>query len=399
MKIKENSIYQRILFVSIFALVSGMFFTVAEVPAQIDLKIDPNLPIKLVVSQQDLTKYADKLEAKLKNKSVGYTFTVITNNNLIVSRAAGDARRFPDANPRKMTADDKFNIASVSKTITAAAVWKLMNEKRISLDTMIHLYLPSKWKLGARFNTITFGELLTHRSGIRCDKEVTFANLRECVAGGIVLADKNTQVYTNTNFALFRFIIPRLNGWDDSSTADNTVGNAIESGTYARLYAEYVQKNIFEPIGLFGIELKPIANNPALAYQFPTPIMAGDSFGDMTETSASRGWNMSSKQLAIFINGLLHTTKIMPRRLSAKMETAQLGLWKVDIDGKLVNQQHGGGYPGKDKDGKLWNAGEMNTIVMAFPNGISVAIFINSQLMPNINTGDAAREAMKEVWK
>ncbi len=398
MKIKENSIYQRILFVSLFALVLGMFFTVAEAQPPIDIKIDTN-KIKLVVSQQDLTKYADKLEAKLKNKSVGYTFTVITNNNLIVSRAAGDARRFPDKNPRKMTADDKFNIASVSKTITAAAVWKLMNEKRISLDTMIHPYLPSKWKLGPRFNTITFGELLTHRSGIRCEKEVTFTNLRECVAGGIVLTDKNTQKYENTNFALFRFIIPHLNGWDDSSTADNNIGNAIESGTYARLYAEYVQKNIFAPIGLTGIELKPIANNPALAYQFPSPIIAGTSFGDMTETSASQGWNMTSKQLAIFMNGLLNTTKIMPRRLSAKMETAQLGLWKVDIDGKLVNQQHGGGYPGKDKDGKLWNAGEMNTIVMAFPNGISVAIFINSQMVPGLNTADAAREAMKEVWK
>ncbi len=377
-----------------FALVSGMFFTVAEAPAQ----IDQNLPIKLVVSQQDITKYADKLEAKLKNKSVGYTFTVMSNNNLFVSRAAGDARRFPDSNPRKMSADDKFNIASISKTITAAAVWKLMNEKKISLDTMIHPYLPSKWKLGPRFNTITFGELLTHRSGIRCD-EVTYANLRKCVESGVVLADKNTQKYSNGNFSLFRFIIPRLNGWDDSSTADNNIGNAIESGTYARLYVEYVQKNIFEPIGLFGIELKPIANNPALAYQFPTPIIAGDNFGDMTETSGSRGWNMSSKQLAIFMNGLLNTTKIMSRRLSAKMETAQLGLWKVEIDGKLVNQQHGGGYPGKHPDGTLWNAGEMNTIVMAFPNGISVAIFINSQMVPGLNTADAAREAMKEVWK
>ena len=76
--------------------------------------------LQRAITQQFLANYADKLEARLKNRSVGYSFTIAGGRgNLMVSRAGGDARRAPDANARKMSADDKFNIASVSKTVTA----------------------------------------------------------------------------------------------------------------------------------------------------------------------------------------------------------------------------------------------------------------------------------------
>lgn len=377
-----------------FALVLGLFFTEAKAqPSFVDLKVDVN-NIKLAISQQYLAEYADKLEAKLKNKSVGYSFAVISNNNFIVTRAGGDARRAPDANPRKMSADDKFNVASVSKTITAAAVLKLLYQNRISVDKAVYPYLPSKWTLGANFKSITFRELLTHRAGIRCDKEVTFAGLRECVAGGVVLANKAEQKYNNSNFALFRLIIPRLTGFDDSKVAD-----ASASLEYANRYMWYVQRNIFGPLGLDGIELKPAAVNPALAYQYPAPVIGGDSFGDMTETSASRGWNISAKQLAIFMNGVLYTEKVMPNAVSERMKTEQLGLWKVATGDKVLNYEHGGYYPGKDGNGKVFNAGEMNTLITTFPNGMTVAIIVNSQFGPNLSTANAARDAMNEMKK
>lgn len=352
--------------------------------------------LQRAVSQQFLAQYADKLEARLKGKSAGYSFTIAGGNNFMVSRAGGDARRAPDANARKMTADDKFNIASVSKTITAAAVLKLLNEKRITVDTPVHSYLPPNWTLGSNFKTVTFRELLTHRAGIRCDKEVTYENLKACVAGGINLKDKATQQYDNSNFALFRFIIPRLNGYPKTPIK---VDESTLSSVYAKLYADYVRQNVFAPVGLNGIDLKPAATNPALAYQFPSPVEAGDSFGDMTETSASRGWNMSSKQLAVFLHNLLYTEKILPKTVSAQMKNEQLGLWKKDVAGDVVDYEHGGYYPGKDKKGNLFNKGEMNTLALNFSNGVSVAIIVNSQYGPGLSIAGAAREAMKEMLK
>lgn len=343
------------------------------------------------ITQQFLASYADKLEARLKNRSAGYSFTITGGSgNLMVSRAGGDARRAPDANARKMSPDDKFNIASVSKTITAAAVMKLLTEKGLSVDRPVHKYLPSSWTLGPNFDTVTFRELLTHRAGIRCDTEVTYDNLKACVSKGISPALKAEQKYNNSNYALFRFIIPRLNGYPVTPIK---IDESKLSAIYAKLYADYVRQNIFAPIGLSGIDLKPISTNPGLAYQFPSPVQGGESFGDMTETSASRGWNMSSKQLAIFLHNLLHTEKILPREISRRMRDEQLGLWKMPVVGTLVDYEHGGYYPGKQ------NKGEMNTMIASFSNGVNVAIIVNSQFGPGMSVATQVREAMKEALK
>lgn len=383
---------------SIFILITlafGLFLT--ETNAQLQAQQNQ---LRRVIDQKFLAEYADKLEAKLKGKSVGYAFAVASRDaQFLVGRASGDARRAPDANPRQMTADDKFNIASVSKTITAAAVLKLLHEKKISVDAPVHSYLHPQWTLGDNIKTITFRELLTHKSGIRCDKEVTYLNLKECMSNGVKLTDKATQKYKNMNFALFRIIIPNLNGFNGGNTADNSIGNQIAASSYAQLYEKYVREKVFAPIGLSGIELKPVATNPALAYQFPSPVIAGDSFGDMTETSASRGWNMSAKQLAVFLHNLLYTEKILPKAVSDQMKNDQLGLWKVNVVGALVDYEHGGYYPGKDDKGNVFNKGEMNTLAVAFSNGMSVAIIVNSQFGPGLSTANAARDAMKEMLK
>lgn len=356
------------------------------------VKIDPNFKM-IIVNQNFLSNYADKLNEKLKNKSVGYSFTVIGNGLVAVSRVGGDARRAPDANPRKMAWDDKFNIASVSKTITAAAVMKLLNEKKIGVDSPVYPYLPSGWTLGANVKGITFRELLTHRSGIRCDTEVTYTNLKNCVGAGVSLPLKKEQKYNNSNFALFRMIIPKLNGYKDPQTLNDTTASTV----FAGLYADYVNNHVFKPLGIIGIEQKAAANNPALAYQFPAPIIAGESFGDMTETGASRGWVLNARQLAMFMNGLIYTELVIPRTVAKQMKDEQLGLWQTNVGGKTVSYEHGGYYPGKNGTGGLYNNGEMNTLVINFPNGISVGVIVNSQFVSNMSIADAARATMNEM--
>lgn len=383
MKMQKNTL------ITAIGLIAGLF--IADAGARPELQIN-QVAVKKLADSAFLSIYADKLEAKLKGKVVGYQFTV-SINGVEASRAGGDARRAPDANPRKMTADDKLNIASVSKTITAAAVMKLLTANKIGVDAPVHPYLPPTWTLGANIKSITFRELLTHRAGIRCEKEVTYIFLKECIAGGIKVVDKNEQLYNNNNYALFRIIIPRLAGFKDRLLSTD----AERSKDYASFYATYVKENVFAPIGLRGIDLKPITTNPALAYQFPSPVITGESFGDMTETSASRGWNMSSRQLVTFINGLLYTENIVSSAASEKMKKEQLGLWQSVSGGKIVNYEHGGHYPGKNAQGQLWNNGEINSMIAAFPNGMSIAIIVNSQFGPGQSIADAARSALNEM--
>src|SRR5687768_4311178 len=63
-----------------------------------------------------LSKFADNLEERLNGQAVGYQFVVSYRDGQSIARAGGLSRRPPDG-MRKMTVDEKYNVASVSKTI------------------------------------------------------------------------------------------------------------------------------------------------------------------------------------------------------------------------------------------------------------------------------------------
>lgn len=381
---------KKLAFVTFAILViGGLSLTLAHAQP-IALKTPSQGNIQKLIDQQFVADFSKKLDAQLKNKSVGYAYFITSKNTIGIGGAGGDARRAPDPNPRKMSFDDKINIASVSKTITAAALLKLMNAQGISIDSPAFQHLPQDWTFGPNFKAITFKQLLTHRAGIRCETEVTYTNLKNCVAGGVKLSDKGIEKYNNSNFALFRIVIPILNGFKSAKLANNAIGDSIASGAYATQYMDYVRKNILAPAGISGIDCKPIPSNPALSYQFPSPVAAGDSFGDMTETNASRGWNLSAKQLSTFMFNLLQTEKVVPAAVSKLMKDNLLGLWKdtTTIPG-MTSYEHGGFYPGKQ------NKGELNSLIINFSNGVNVAVIVNSQFGPGQSIPGAVKLAMK----
>ena len=93
----------------------------------------------------------------------------------------GLARISKDAPQMNMSVDVKYTTASVSKSPTTAALLKLLDNTDLEnkglnidqkLDEKIFDYLPYNWKPGANVNTITFRELLKHRSGLRCDPDM-----------------------------------------------------------------------------------------------------------------------------------------------------------------------------------------------------------------------------------
>ena len=253
----------------------------ALAPRPVAAQLGQNLhPIEPAFNPLALAKFADTLEARIKGKCVGYEFVVSFRDGQRIARAGGDSRRQPDLPPRKMTVDEKFNVASVSKTVTAAAVLKLLHEKDVSVDSPVAPYLPPTWTLGKNIKTITFRELLTHHSGIRCTTEESYKLLEECVFDGIELADKKrSDLYNNNNFALFRMIIPRLNGFNGAIPFPDGTGAVGNVGlNYSKAYMSYVQAHVFAPAGLSGIQCKPDAT-PGLCYQYPEPVQAGDVIG------------------------------------------------------------------------------------------------------------------------
>jgi len=254
-------------------------------PAAPAWKLSP----KIKTAPFSLKEFADRIEAALKDKTVGYQFVVSFGTNQAVVRAGGFARRNPDGS-RAMTADDRYNVASVSKTVTAAAVMKLLAAQNRSVDAGMHSWLPPHFKLGPNVKTITIRELLTHRSGIRCSSHEGYQELKACLAKGINLSDKNQWSYNNNNFGLLRFVVARLNGYDGKLKTTGEARTFEENQDelrYGNLYMDYVRANIFAPAGLGALHCGPMSKSPALSYQHPEPKIAGDHFGDMSRTNAS----------------------------------------------------------------------------------------------------------------
>lgn len=346
-----------------------------------------------------ISKYAEKLDARLRGKAVGYTFYVIYKNGRPQGGAGGLARRAPDPNPRRMSVDEKFNIASVSKTITAAAVLKMLKDKGISIDRPVYTYLPSDWVMGNGFKTITFRELLTHRSGVRCPGDVSYAELKQCAAGGVLAKDKTHQ-YNNSNFGLFRIIIGMMVRGPLTGAPGMTPPDSRSSIYYSDQYLNYVRSYLFRPAGITGVDAKPSAVNPALTYQFPGPIRAGESFGDNTELSGSQGWNMSSKQLALFLDTLVNSEKILPAATVKQMMDDQLGWYRDWTTVKdIISYEHTGHYPGKDGSGNVFNGGELNSGMFTFSNGLVVAVIINSQFGPGLGVPQEVKAALIDALK
>lgn len=137
----------------------------------------------------------------------------------------------------KVNSHTAFDIASITKTFTSAAILKLMEEGRLNLDDAVVKYLPK-----FPYPDITVKMLLSHRSGLEdylkfideagWDKSINVTN-KDLLD---VMADNKSKVlihkpgtvydYSNTNYALLALIIEKVSG---SSYADYMVNTFFKS--------------------------------------------------------------------------------------------------------------------------------------------------------------------------
>ena len=105
----------------------------------------------------------EKLESILREKGTTAVCAAACVPGELLAAACAGTRGFEDSEAR---VDDLYNIGSVSKVYVAAAIMKLVQEGKVSLDGPVVKYLPD-WKLAdGRFRDITLRMLLNHSSGI-----------------------------------------------------------------------------------------------------------------------------------------------------------------------------------------------------------------------------------------
>jgi CubicO group peptidase (beta-lactamase class C family) len=179
--------------------------------------------------------------------------------------------------------------------MTAVAALKLLAAKNVSVTSSIAPYLPQSWQLGQGVSAITFQQLLTHTSCIRdtLKPDTSYVNLKATMAQNILPANK-VYKYQNANFALFRILIPYLNGFNDTGVQDLAAATD-------QLYLAYMN-SVYGPD--IPISCKP-GIKPALSYPYPAGATNGIDWGDWTDLCGGGGLQLSVHQMGVFMAHLM----------------------------------------------------------------------------------------------
>src|SRR5712671_2785321 len=197
-----------------------------------------------------LSRLASSIDTQLKGKVVGYVALIGTSK--VVS--SGLARTAADPPKLAMGPDVMVNVLSVGKMFTTIAVLKSLARHHLSTGSRIWPFLPPDWVKGPGVNTITFGELLTHRAGFRLDSGRVFETgdaAREQIRQGVQQIDKQVADYNNINFTIFRDMLPFMEGAPDP-------GPAARGAAANRFFITYVQRQVFDPVGVKDATCAPV---------------------------------------------------------------------------------------------------------------------------------------------
>ncbi len=336
----------------------------------------------------------DRFEQNIKkafagDKAAGYAYAINVDGQLKRSGKDGVARRAADnqnvaldQSPAK-----RMNIASVTKTITAAAVLKAIQDKKavghpnLTIHSKVDPFLPSAWVRGPGVKDLTFRELLSQYSGMNDNGGATEGPaLQQWIADGVT-REKSDFEYINGNIAIFRFILPYMlaneqtrAGWNKMSLSDNAGLNASVSSEFRR----HVRELIFEPMGIKDADFKQADPAPTLLYHTAHDAK-GVAVGDWLLKGGGGGWFLSAVDLARFLAHLRYNDKILNPTTRQIMYDNRLG-WRPPkeywtVEGKHGNYHaHGGALTynsGAEKVG-------MSSGIMDYGNGVQAALVINS---------------------
>jgi CubicO group peptidase (beta-lactamase class C family) len=349
-----------------------------------------------------ISDFSKRMQDALNGQTVGYALTVAYGGLLRDEVAAGLGRTASDPPQKEFKAADRMNVASVNKTVTAVAVLKSLGAKGLDVGTTkIKDYLPSDWTPGENVGDLTFKDLLTHATGFReadgsmpNGNNTGYEDLKKFIERDLKTADRQTDLtcstsankspcYKNQDFALFRVIIPYLNGFSEAGVSDR-------ASALGAAYLAYLNQNIFGPLNIKNVGCAPDKKSPTLFYPFPAGATNGTDFGDWTPRCGGGGIHLSAVDLATFLAHLRHMDTLLGEAQRKQMNDELLGWQDVKTvkDGKC--RWHGGFLFAPTAGGNA----EDNDFIMDCDNSMQVVLLVNSPVPPNV-----VFDAYEAAWK
>jgi CubicO group peptidase (beta-lactamase class C family) len=276
----------------------------------------------------------------------GMVVIAVHGNDTLLARGYGLADLENDV---RMAVGQVFQLASVTKQFTAAAVLALVQDGRVDLEAAITHYLPNAPTQG---RTITVRQLLSHTSGIPDYAEsprIAALKRLDLPPDSLVALIATTPFYfepgeqmrySNTGFALLGLLIERVSG---------------------QPYATYVEQRVLRPAGAArahfcdpqalvrrlarGYTATPDGLRPAAFISPHLPYAAGGfcgTAGDLTAWNAALHARRGGRVLA----PALYAEMVTPRTVAGGRRTRHgLGVALSDLAGHPA-VHHGGDIDG-----------------------------------------------------
>jgi CubicO group peptidase (beta-lactamase class C family) len=257
-----------------------------------------------------------------------------------------------------------YEIGSVTKQFTAAAVLLLVERGKLSLDDDVTKYLAGYPTHG---RTITIRHLLTHTSGIKGYTELPeFADWayrkkpRESFVP--VFAEKPLDfepgaalVYNNSGYFLLGLIIEKISGTN---------------------YADFVRTNLFEPLGMrdsYYCSETVVHRNHAHGYDTADGQLVLKGYLDHTWPYAAGSLCSTAPDLAVWLNALHGGRVLTPESYRTMTTPAVLndgtrtryafGLGVSDVSGRRLIA-HGGGINGFLSETEYYRDAQLAVVVL-----------------------------------
>ena len=316
----------------------------------------------------DLSRFEQNLRSVFNTGTVGWSYAISVGGQLARSGASGLARTLADGGAVAQGATRKMHVASVSKPLTAIVLLRLLADRGISVDSAIGPHLPAGWARGNGVQSITFRQLLTHRSGFgqNAPGSNQYASLQTMAAQAVPA--KGQFDYDNANFGLMRVLVSVLQGIDPT---------LIDADPAALSAAAFIQRAVsqYQAVGV-PYSCNPSASSPTLQYHFPDSGGAGYDEPPSGLACGGFGAFISARDLARTMAYLRYTSELMPATSFQQMKSGYLGFMNPAnnygfAQGSFgVYHTHGGDWD--------HGAGGLDSCVMMYPIHVEAAVLINS---------------------
>uniref|UniRef100_UPI00404A4075 serine hydrolase domain-containing protein n=1 Tax=Flavobacterium sp. TaxID=239 RepID=UPI00404A4075 len=162
------------------------------------------------------------------------------DNQIIYQKSFG----FADLENREKNTDKSvFSIASLSKSLTAVGIMKLVEEEKLTLETTIEVYFPEFMPDFSK--SITIQNLLNHSSGME-------ANIGRTDDNGNGLMPEITAISLEALLVKFKdskLIFEPGTGYDYNNFGYLLLANIIEKVS-GQSYEDFMKQKVFKPLGM-----------------------------------------------------------------------------------------------------------------------------------------------------